>query len=88
MTTQNEYMLKTLIDSVDKDCKHLQKANDQSLEALYLKAIALIIVGRLRCFLRGKTPIEIYKLTKEIKSLSKVRAAERHQLVNIIFEFI
>ena len=84
----NKYMFQAMLELADKDCYALIKAEDNNANTLYLKAIALIIVSRLRPFLRELSELEIYKLTKEIKALNKVKATDRHTISNCIKEFL
>lgn len=84
----NKYMFQAMLELADKDCSTLIKADDNNANTLYLKALALIIVSRLRPFLRELSEIEIYKLTKELTALNKVKAAERHAISSYIKQFI
>ncbi len=81
-------MYKAMLQLADERCAHLNKSNDSSAETLYLKCLALICVANLRCFLRDKSELEVYKLTKDIKSLSKMRAEQRHILSRLILEYV
>lgn len=83
----NQYMYKSMLQLVDERCTQL-RASNSSAETLYLKCLALICVSNLRHFLRDKSELEIYKLTKDIRSLSKMRAEQRHILSRLILEYI
>lgn len=84
----SKYMYQAMLELADKDCSTLIKAEDNNANTLYLKALALVIVSRLRPFLRELSELEIYKLTKEIKSLNKVKATDRHTISSFIKEFM
>lgn len=84
----NKYMFQAMLELADQDCSTLIKAEDNNANTLYLKALALIIVSRLRPFLRELSELEVYKLTKEIKALNKVKATDRHTISSYIKQFI
>lgn len=84
----NKYMFNAMLELANKDCTKLNKAEDNDIAKLYLKAIALIIVSRLRPFLRELSEIETYKLTKELTALNKIKADERHAISSYIKDFI
>lgn len=88
MGSTSNYMYKSMLEKADNECGLLHKAEDNSLEALYLKCLALIITSRLRSFLRGKSELEIYRETKEIKSLARLRANERHTVASYILKYL
>lgn len=88
MGTTSSYMHKAMLEKVDQECGMLQRATDNSNENLYLKCLALIIVSRLRVFLRGKSELEIYTATKGVKSLNKLRANERHTVASFVVKYL
>lgn len=52
-----------------------------------MERIANILIIRLRKFLKVMTDDEIYTMLKEMQSLKKMRAPQKHKLVEVIRAF-
>ena len=56
-------------------------------DVVTMERIATILIIRLRKFLKVMTDEEIYTMLKGMQSLKKMRASQKHKLVEIIRNF-
>ena len=56
-------------------------------DVVTMERIANILIIRLRKFLKVMTDDEIYAMLKEMQSLRKMRAPQKHKLVEVIRAF-
>ncbi len=56
-------------------------------DVVTMERIAIILIIRLRKFLKVMTDEEIYTMLKGMQSLKKMRASQKHKLVEIIRNF-
>ena len=56
-------------------------------DVVTMERIATILIIRLRKFLKVMTDDEIYTMLKGMQSLKKMRASQKHKLVEIIRNF-
>lgn len=82
------HMYTDMLIKADGQCRSLIRAEDNDNHTLLLKAIATIICGNLRMFIRDKSEIEVYQTLKEIPSLKKIHATDKHRIATYILEFM
>ncbi len=76
MLRKSEQLITELVED-EEDFKNI----------LTIERIANILIIRLRKFLKVMTDDEIYTMLKEMQSLRKMRAPQKHKLVEVIREF-
>lgn len=65
----------------------LVQDEDDFKSMVTIERIANILIIRLRKFLKVMTDDEIYTMLKGVQSLKKMRAPQKHKLVEVIREF-
>ncbi len=80
-------MYKEFLERADQRAAELIKQDGMSV--VVLERIANVIVVRLRRYIRGMDEKEVYDLvSKEMSSLKRLKAAERHYVADKIIEFM
>ena len=83
----DRHMYKEFLERADQRAAELIKQDCMSV--VVLERIANVIVVRLRRYIRGMDEKEVYDLvSKEMSSLKRLKAAERHHVADKIIEFM
>lgn len=80
-------MYKEFLERADRRAGELIKQD--GVKIVVLERIANVIVVRLRRFIRGMDERSVYELvSKEMPSLKRLKAAERHHIAAMVMEFM
>lgn len=83
----DRHIYRELMERTDKRAAELLKMG--GTEIIVLERIANLIVVRLRRFIRGMGEKELYEfVSKEMNSLKRLKAKERHYIVSTVIEFM
>ena len=87
LTGSDRHMYKEFLDRADKRAAELIKQDGVNI--VVLERIANVIVVRLRRFIRGMNEKDVYeRLIKEMPSLRRLKAAEKHRIALTVMEFM
>lgn len=81
------YIFNDMLRKSEQLIAELVKDEEGFKDIVTIERIANILIIRLRKFLKVMTDDEIYAMLKEMQSLKKMRALQKHKLVEIIREF-
>lgn len=84
--TEN-YIFNDMLRKSEQLITKLVQNEDDFKSIVTIGRIANILIIRLRKFLKVMTDDEIYTMLKEMQSLKKMRAPQKHKLVEVIREF-
>lgn len=80
-------MYEEFLERADKRAGELLK--QEGVKIVVLERIANVIVVRLRRYIRGMDERGVYELvSKEMPSLKRLKAAERHHISAMVIEFM
>ena len=80
-------MYQEFLGCADKRAGELLK--QEGVNIIVLERIANVIVVRLRRFIRGMNEKDVYELvSKEMPSLRRLKAADRHWIASTVIEFM
>lgn len=83
-----DYRYYSMLQLANDELNTLIKSPDKTLEKLYYKCIALIVLSRMRFALREKSELEVYKFLKELSALNKFKSNDKHYIAQQILENI
>lgn len=81
------YIFNDMLRKSEQLITKLVQNEDDFKSIVTIGRIANILIIRLRKFLKVMTDEEIYAMLKEMQSLKKMRAPQKHKLVEVIREF-
>ncbi len=81
------YIFKDMLRKSEQLITELVRDEDDFKSIVTIERIANILIIRLRKFLKVMTDDEIYVMLKGMQSLKKMRAPQKHKLVEIIREY-
>mgnify|MGYP001004765782 FL=1 len=81
------YIFNDMLRKSEQLITKLVQNEDDFKSIVTIGRIANILIIRLRKFLKVMTDDEIYTMLKEMQSLKKMRAPQKHKLVEVIREF-
>lgn len=81
------YIFNDMLRKSEQLITKLVQNEDDFKSIVTIERIANILIIRLRKFLKVMTDDEIYTMLKEMQSLKKMRAPQKHKLVEVIREF-
>lgn len=81
------YIFKDMLRKSEQLITELVQDEDDFKSIVTIERIANILIIRLRKFLKVMTDDEIYVMLKGMQSLKKMRAPQKHKLVEIIREY-
>ena len=81
------YIFNDMLRKSDQLITELVQDEDDFKSMVTIERIANILIIRLRMFLKVMTDDEIYTMLKGMQSLRKMRAPQKHKLVEIIREY-
>ena len=81
------YIFNDMLRKSNQLITELVQDEDDFKSIVTLERIANILIIRLRKFLKVMTDDEIYTMLKGMQSLRKMRAPQKHKLVEIIREY-
>ena len=88
LSALDKHMLRDMMSTSDRLIVELLKENNDLKNIVVIERIAIIMISRLRRFLRNMDEKEILELTKELTSLRKMRIAEKRLLGRTILKFL
>lgn len=87
LSGSDRHIYRELMEKTDKRAAELLKMG--GTETIVLERVANVIVVRLRRFIRGLDEKELYEfVSKEMNSLKRLKAKERHYIVSMVIEFM
>ena len=81
------YIFNDMLRKSEQLIAELVQDEDDFKSMVTIERIANILIIRMRKFLKVMTDDEIYTMLKEMQSLKKMRAPNKHNLVEIIRNF-
>lgn len=81
------YIFNDMLRKLEQLITELVQGEDDFKSMVTIERIANILIIRLRKFLKVMTDDEIYTMLKVMQSLRKMRAPQKHKLVEIIREY-
>ena len=81
------YIFNDMLRKSEQLITELVEDEEDFKDIVTIERIANILIIRLRKFLKVMTDDEIYTMLKEMQSLKKMRALQKHKLVEIIRNF-
>lgn len=81
------YIFNDMLRKSEQLITELVQGEDDFKSMVTIERIANILIIRLRKFLKVMTDDEIYVMLKGMQSLKKMRAPQKHKLVEIIREY-
>ena len=81
------YIFNDMLRKSEQLIAELVQDEDDFKSIITIERIANILIIRLRKFLKVMTDDEIYTMLKEMQSLKKMRAPQKHKLVEVIRAF-
>ena len=81
------YIFNDMLRKSEQLIAELVQDEDDFKSIVTIERIANILIIRLRKFLKVMTDDEIYTMLKGMQSLKKMRASQKHKLVEIIRNF-
>ena len=81
------YVFNDMLRKSEQLITELVQDEDDFKSIVTIERIANILIIRLRKFLKVMTDDEIYAMLKGVQSLKKMRAPQKHKLVEVIREF-
>ena len=81
------YIFNDMLRKSEQLIAELVKDEEDFKDIVTIERIANILIIRLRKFLKVMTDDEIYAMLKGMQSLKKMRALQKHKLVEIIREY-
>ena len=81
------YIFNDMLRKSEQLITELVQDEDDFKSIVTLERIANILIIRLRKFLKVMTDDEIYAMLKGVQSLKKMRAPQKHKLVEVIREY-
>ncbi len=81
------YIFNDMLRKSEQLIAELVQDEDDFKSIVTIERIANILIIRLRKFLKVMTDDEIYTMLKEMQSLKKMRALQKHKLVEVIRAF-
>ena len=81
------YIFNDMLRKSEQLIAELVQDEEDFKDIVTIERIANILIIRLRKFLKVMTDDEIYTMLKEMQSLKKMRALQKHKLVEIIRNF-
>lgn len=81
------YIFKDMLRKSEQLITELVRDEDDFKSIVTIERIANILIIRLRKFLKVMTDDEIYVMLKGMQSLKKMRALQKHKLVEVIRAF-
>lgn len=81
------YIFNDMLRKSEQLIAELVQDEDDFKSIVTIERIANILIIRLRKFLKVMTDDEIYTMLKEMQSLKKMRAPQKHKLVEVIRAF-
>lgn len=82
-----DYIFNDMLRKSEQLITELVQDVEDFKDIVTLERIANILIIRLRKFLKVMTDEEIYTMLKGMQSLKKMRASQKHKLVEIIRNF-
>ena len=83
----DNYIFTDMLRKSEQLITELVQDEDDFKDIVTIERIANILIIRLRKFLKVMTDDEIYAMLKEMQSLKRMRAPQKHKLVEVIREF-
>lgn len=83
----DNYIFNDMLRKSEQLITELVQDEDDFKSIVTIERIANILIIRLRKFLKVMTDDEIYAMLKGVQSLKKMRAPQKHKLVEVIREF-
>lgn len=83
----DNYIFNDMLCKSEQLITELVQDEDDFKSIVTIERIANILIIRLRKFLKVMTDDEIYAMLKGVQSLKKMRAPQKHKLVEVIREF-
>ncbi len=83
----DNYIFTDMLRKSEQLITELVQDEEEFKNIVTIERIANILIIRLRKFLKVMTDDEIYTMLKEMQSLKKMRAPNKHKLVEIIRNF-
>ena len=83
----DNYIFNDMLRKSEQLITELVQDEDDFKSMVTIERIANILIIRLRKFLKVMTDDEIYTMLKGVQSLKKMRAPQKHKLVEVIREF-
>ena len=80
------YIFNDMLRKSEQLITELVEDEEEFKNIVTVERIANILIIRLRKFLKVMTDDEIYTMLKEMQSLKKMRAPQKHKLVEVIRE--
>lgn len=81
------YIFNDMLRKSEQLITELVQEEEDFKDIVTMERIANILIIRLRKFLKVMTDDEIYTMLKEMQSLKKMRAPQKHKLVEVIRAF-
>ncbi len=81
------YIFNDMLRKSEQLIAELVKDEEGFKDIVTIERIANILIIRLRKFLKVMTDDEIYTMLKGMQSLKKMRALQKHKLVEVIREY-
>ncbi len=81
------YIFNDMLRKSEQLITELVQDEDDFKSIVTIERIANILIIRLRKFLKVMTDDEIYAMLKEMQSLKRMRAPQKHKLVEVIREY-
>ena len=81
------YIFNDMLRKSEQLITELVEDEEEFKNIVTVERIANILIIRLRKFLKVMTDDEIYTMLKEMQSLKKMRAPQKHKLVEVIRKF-
>ena len=81
------YIFNDMLRKSEQLITELVQDEDDFKSIVTIERIANILIIRLRKFLKVMSDDEIYSMLKGVQSLKKMRAPQKHKLVEVIREF-
>lgn len=81
------HMFKDQKEKADELIGKLVQSEDDFKNIVMIERIGNILIIRLRKFIKEMDENEIYEMLKELPSLKKMRAPQKHKLAGIVKEF-
>ena len=81
------YIFNDMLRKSEQLIAELVQDEDDFKSIVTIERIANILIIRLRKFLKVMTDDEIYTMLKEMQPLKKMRAPQKHKLVEVIRSF-
>ena len=83
----DNYIFNDMLRKSEQLITELVQDEDDFKSIVTIERIANILIIRLRKFLKVMTDDEIYAMLKGVQSLKKMRAPQKHKLVEVIREY-